>query len=153
MFSFGLLNQFGELQPNWNFIFHIFAEKIFVCEAFRANAVSTLNWFIDGIFILIPGMQFQLISWTRCFWISSLLLKFNMSMHVQTEFKGLIQDLKNNCFGGLCIMPTSKHDKNGPITFIPSNFQCHILSRSNIVWKLIIVEISFFTHKPECRNL
>ena len=62
MFSFGLLNQFGELQPNWNFIFHIFAEKIFVCEAFRTNAVSTLNWFIDGIFILIPGMQFQLIS-------------------------------------------------------------------------------------------
>ena len=62
MFSFGLLNQFGELQPNWNFIFHIFAEKIFVCQALKASILFTLNWFIDRIFIPIPGMQFQLIS-------------------------------------------------------------------------------------------
>ena len=27
-FSFALLNYFGELQPNWNFIFHIFTEKV-----------------------------------------------------------------------------------------------------------------------------
>ena len=61
MFSFGLLNQFGELQPNWNFIFHIFAEKIFVCHTLKANALTTLNLCIDRIFIPIPGMQFELI--------------------------------------------------------------------------------------------
>ena len=60
-FSFALLNYFGELQPNWNVIFHIFAEKIFVCQALKANALSTLNAFTDRIFIQIPGMQFQLI--------------------------------------------------------------------------------------------
>ena len=49
-------------------------------------------------------------------------------------------------------MAASKHDKNCSIAFIPSNFQCHILSRCKIVWKLIIFEISFFTDKPECRN-
>ena len=49
-------------------------------------------------------------------------------------------------------MAASKHNKNCPFAFIPSNFQCHILSRCKIVWKLTIFEISFFTHKPECRN-
>ena len=49
-------------------------------------------------------------------------------------------------------MAASKHDKNCPFAFISSNFQCHILSRCKIVWKLTIFEISFFTHKPECRN-
>ena len=62
MFCFDLLNYFGELLPNWNFIFHIFAEKFFVCQALKANALSTLNWFIDRIFIPIRRMQFQLIT-------------------------------------------------------------------------------------------
>ena len=57
-FSFTLLNYFGEWQPNRNFFFHIFAEKIFVCQALKANALkanalSTLNWFIDRMFIPI----------------------------------------------------------------------------------------------------
>ena len=60
-FSFALLNYFRELELNWNFIFRIFAEKIFVCQALKANVLSPLNWFIYRIFILIPGMQFQLI--------------------------------------------------------------------------------------------
>ena len=41
--------------------FHIFSEKIFVGQALGANALSTLNQFIDRIFIAIPEMQFQLI--------------------------------------------------------------------------------------------
>ena len=43
-----------------NSIFNILAEKIFVCQALKA--LSTLNLFIDRIFIPIPGMQFQLIT-------------------------------------------------------------------------------------------
>ena len=61
MFSFALLNYFGELQPNWNFIFHIFAEKISVSQALKASVLFTLNWFIDRIIIPIPGVQFELI--------------------------------------------------------------------------------------------
>ena len=61
-FSSGLLGYFGELQPDQNFIFYFFAEKIFVCQTLKANVLSTLNWFIDRIFIPIAGMQFQQIS-------------------------------------------------------------------------------------------
>ena len=149
---FALLNYFGELQLNWNLIFHIFAKKIFICQVLKANVLSTLNWFIDRIFMSIPGMQYQVILWTRCFWTSSLLLKFNRNIHVQTLFQGFIQDQKNNCFGGHFLVAASKHDKNCPITLIPSNFPCHILSCSNSARKSIIGEISFFTLKPVCRN-
>ena len=46
---------------NWNFILRIFAEKIFFCQALKEKALSILNWFIDRTFILIPGIQFELI--------------------------------------------------------------------------------------------
>ena len=80
-FTFALLKYFGELQlfgelQNWNFILCIFAEKIFFCQTLKEKALSTLNWFINRTFILIPGIQFELILWTRCFWTSSSLVKF-----------------------------------------------------------------------------
>ena len=95
-----------------------------------------------GQFIVIPGMQFQLIPWTRCFWTSSLLIKFNMSIHVETWFQGFIPDHKNNSLGGHFQVVLSKYDKNCSVTFVPSNFSCHILSHRNSARKSIIREIS-----------
>ena len=111
------------------------------------SSMSLLKRFLSAklsIFILIPGMQFQLISWTRCCWTSSLLLKFNMSIY--------IQDQKKNCFEGHFLVAAYKHDKNCAVIFIPSNSPYQIRSRSNIARKSIFGEISFLTCKPECRN-
>ena len=68
----------------------------------------------------------------------------------------------NNCFGRHFLVAASKHDENYLITFIlphfryhilPSNFSCLILSDSNSTRKSKIGKVSFFTRKPECRNL
>ena len=48
----------------------------------RIKHFKLVHWF--RILIPIPRMQFQPIPWMRCFWTSSILLKFNMSIHVQT---------------------------------------------------------------------
>ena len=55
-------------------------------------------------------------------------------------------------FRGDFLVASSKQDENCPITFIPSHFPFHILSRTNDARKPIISEISFFTRRPECRN-
>ena len=94
----------------------------------------------------------QKVPWMRWFWISSLLLKFNMSIRVQTQFQGFIQDQKNNCFRWNFLVAASKHEENCPITFIPSNFSCHICSRSNSARKSIIGKINCFTRRPECKS-
>ena len=145
-FSFALLNYFGELQPNRSFIFHIFAKKSFVSQALQANALSTLNWFIDRIFIPIPGIPSQS--------LNEMLLNNFFITKVQHEHtcSNIISRIYLRSEEQYFLVAAFKHEKNCPITLIPSNFPCHILSRSNSARKSIIGEISFFTLKPECRN-
>ena len=140
-----LLDYIGELQPNCNFIFYIFVGEIFCLPSSSRIQIK----------------QFKLVYWQNIYsdfrnTISTtslnemLLNKFFITLLLYYMFKHNFKDLFN-CFGGRFLVAGFKHDENCPITFIPSNFPCHILSRISSVRKSIIGERSFFTRKPKCR--